>query len=131
MIQRLARLAPVLLAAALPIACADDPGDPAGSADYAGCGELQNNQMVTCDSLYRGVEELCGFNLTIDPCGCADEVLDCVQDRAWLEQILACEESAAGCTEYIACLEAVGEAPSGCDAPTDWDCLTSKDGAAE
>jgi hypothetical protein len=43
-----------------------------------------------------------------------------------LQSILDCEDSAGDCTEYIACLEAVGESPvEGCDSPNEWGCITT------
>jgi hypothetical protein len=114
-----------LLAAAIG-SCADDPGDPLAGGDYTECGEVANNQRVTCDSVLRAVEDLCGFNLTVDVCACAAEVADCISETGWLEQIIGCEESSAGCTEYIACLDLVGDSPSGCDSAVDWDCIVPK-----
>ena len=90
---------------------------------------------MVCDSLLRGVEDYCGFSLTVDVCLCADEVIDCITEIDWLQAILDCEDATGDCTEYIACLEAVGESPvEGCDSPNEWGCITaagSEDDTAE
>jgi hypothetical protein len=120
------RLVTVLIVAVSVAACADDPDDPKASGDYSACGELQNNQIVTCDSVLRSVEDLCGFNLTVDPCACAAEIADCISETGWLEQIIFCEDDSADCAAYIACLQAVGDSPSGCDSAVSWDCIVPK-----
>jgi hypothetical protein len=121
--DKLFQLGAALLVAAAVAGCGDDPDDPKGGGDYSECGELANNQTVTCDSVLRGVEDLCGFNLTVDPCACAAEVADCISETGWLEQIIFCEDDSADCAAYIACLEAVGDSPSGCDSAVNWDCI--------
>ena len=93
-------------------------------ADYSTCDPVPiNNQMVICDDFKAAVEELCGFNLTVEPCGCAAAITGCTADQAWLSTILDCRTSAADCPSYINCVGAVGESPSGCMAPSSWDCI--------
>jgi hypothetical protein len=124
--NRAFRTMTALLAAAALAGCADDPGDPEAGGDYSECGEVANNQIVTCDSVLRAVEGLCGFNLTVEPCSCAAEVADCISETGWLEQIIFCEDDSADCAGYIACLDAVGDSPSGCDSAVTWDCIVPK-----
>jgi len=122
----LAMTAAMLTAALALTACADEPGDPGAGGDYSECGELKNNQMVTCDSILRAVEGLCGFNLTIDPCLCAARVENCVGDVDWLEKIIDCEGGSADCFGYIDCLREAGDGPSGCANPVSWNCIVTK-----
>lgn len=104
----------------------DDEGNFTEGADYSQCeGEIINNQEVVCNSLKTGVEDLCGFSLTIDPCVCAGEVQPCTTDTAWLEQIMDCSGAASDCGSYTICLEGVGESPSGCSNPTEWECIVT------
>ncbi len=104
--------------------------NPTTGGDYSACDPVpQNNQMVVCDDFKLAVEELCGFNLTVEPCGCAAALAGCISedtgDKAWLDTILDCRTSASDCPSYINCLGAVGEAPSGCTAPSQWDCIVT------
>jgi hypothetical protein len=92
--------------------------------DYSTCDPVPiNNQIVICDDFKLAVEELCGFNLTVEPCGCVTAIEGCTGDQAWLATILDCRTSATDCPSYINCVGAVGESPSGCTAPVQWDCL--------
>jgi len=72
------------------------------------------------------VETHCGFNLTVEPCSCADEVAVCTVDTEWLELLMNCRTDASDCGSYILCLEGIGESPSGCANPAEWDCLVTE-----
>ena len=109
----------------------ENNNNPIG-ADYSACDPVPlNNQVKICDDFKLAVEELCGFNLTVEPCGCAAALTGCISDEeivgniAWLESILNCRTSASDCPSYINCLGAVGDAPSGCKAPVEWDCIVT------
>ena len=95
-------------------------------ADYSTCDPVPiNNQMVICDDFKLAVEDLCGFNLTVEPCGCVAAITGCTEDTAWLDTILNCRESATDCPSYINCVGAVGDSPNGCKAPVSWDCIVT------
>jgi len=107
-----------------------DSGQSDAGTDYTVCEEgiivdFSENQKVICDDLIVGVEELCGFGLTVDPCPCAAALTACVSDTAWLQLILDCRTSSVTCPEYMACLDGVGVSPSGCTDPTTWECIVS------
>jgi len=128
-------LAAVFAAGLLP-GCGDEPEKKNNKGgNYAECTDApQNNPVLVCDSMLRAVEKLCGFSLTVDPCACYDEVAPCAVSSegisevvmAFLEGILACEDSASDCSGYITCLEVLGEADS-CSNPVDWSCITTTD----
>jgi hypothetical protein len=124
---------PAALSLVLAFGCADEPGDPGEDGDYSACDPAPaNNQVITCDSLLRSVEDLCGLDLSVDPCLCAAEVEPCITEQQWLQSVLDCEKSAGDCVGYIDCLEQVGENAGACDSPVDWSCITTGgDTAAE
>ena len=126
----------MVLAVGFTVACGDDPkkGNAGAGGDYTACTEApQNNPIMICDSLMRSVENLCGFSLTVDACACYNEVAPCAVSSegiseivmAFLEGILACEDSAGTCSEYMTCLELLGEVDN-CDNPVDWSCITTE-----
>ncbi len=103
-----------------------EKNDSIEGADYSTCDPVPiNNQIVICDDFKLAVEELCGFNLTVEPCGCVAAITGCTEDKAWLATILDCRTSAADCPSYINCVGAVGESPSGCTSPVQWDCIVT------
>ena len=120
------RTSSLILAGLLAIAVAgcDDEETTREGGDYSTCdGQVLDNQIITCDELKWGIEDYCGFSLTVDACACAAEIEGCTTDTAWLKAILTCGQSAGECTDYINCLEDVGPSPSDCDPPSDWECL--------
>lgn len=124
----------LLLVVGLAVACGEEPKeDIPETSDYTECTESpQNNPVTICDSMKRAVEALCGFSLTVDHCACYDEVAPCAVSSegisevvmAFLEGVLACEDSVADCTEYMVCLEILGEVDN-CSNPTEWNCITT------
>lgn len=137
--MRQSRITLLVVLATLALAAGCDDGDGGGGerqGDYSACTDAlapnPNNQFVTCDSVMRGVEDYCGFSLTIDTCACAAEILDCITEGAWLQAILDCEKDASDCTSYIDCLTLVGPSPvEGCDSPNEWDCITTIGGTTD
>lgn len=116
-----------VVAAAAFAGCDEDPDLGGDGGDYSQCGfEVLKNQQIVCDDLMEGVEDLCGFSLTVDVCSCADTVAACTTDTAWLEQVMTCRQNATDCSSWILCLEGVGESPSGCSNPTEWGCITTE-----
>jgi len=123
----------IALSGALALAAAsgcDDPKKFDRGGDYSGCAEgtivdFSDNQKIICDDLKDGVEQLCGFDLTVEPCACAAALAACTADTAWLQAILDCRTASATCIDYTACLETVGVSPSGCTDPTTWECIVS------
>lgn len=108
----------------------DDPKDYSTAGDYSACPEgtivdFSDNQKTVCDDLKKGVEELCGFELTVDVCACAAQLTACIDDTAWLQLILDCGSAAGTCVDYMTCLEAAGESSAGCTNPTTWECIVS------
>lgn len=102
----------------------DDSKDYANAGNYSACeGEILNNQKVICDDLKAGVEGLCGFDLTVEPCTCVAAITGCTTDTDWLQSILDCRSASATCVAYMTCLEGVGTSPSGCTDPTTWECI--------
>lgn len=114
--------------------CADEPDkNISGGGNYSECADApQNNPVLVCDSLLHGVEDLCGFGLTVDPCACYSEVSPCAVSSegisdivmAFLEGIMDCEKNSADCTEYLTCLGVLGEVDN-CANPTEWTCITT------
>ena len=103
---------------------------PSTGGDYTVCPagtivDFSDNQKVICDDLIGGVEEICGFDLTVDPCPCAAALAACTADTAWLQLILDCRTNSVDCAAYITCLQGVGTSPSGCTDPTTWECIVS------
>ena len=128
-VVRLAAIVSGALALAVVAGC-DDSKKFGQGGDYSLCPEgtivdYSDNQKVVCNDLVKGVEQLCGFDLTVDVCACAVELTDCTADGPWLRQILDCRGSSGDCVEYMVCLEAVGVSPSGCTDPTTWPFLES------
>jgi hypothetical protein len=137
MAGRLAPFTALAIAASLLAASACDDGASnefvvdAGSP-YEPCADIlvdySENETLVCDDLALGVEELCGFELTLDVCVCATAIVPCVSDTGWLEALLACRTGSTECGQYISCLEdagdGAGEEDAVCANPTTWECLT-------
>ena len=102
-----------------------DAGSPYGACEEGVMLDYSENQSLICDDLILGVEDLCGFDRTVDPCVCASAIGPCIADTDWLQLILGCRTSTTTCLEYIACLEGVGTSPTGCTDPTTWECIIS------
>jgi len=127
---KLILIALALGALGLAMAGCDDEKGYSTTGDYSACPEgtivdYSDNQKTVCNDLKKGVEELCGFDLTVDVCVCAAQVGTCIEDTAWLQVILDCRSGAATCVDYMTCLEAAGESPTGCADPTTWECIVS------
>jgi hypothetical protein len=108
----------------------------ASADNYAACAEgvivdFSDNQKVVCDDLKAGVEDLCGFDLTVEPCTCAAQLTACTGDTAWLQTILDCRSGSSTCVAYMTCLEGVGASPSGCTDPTTWECIVPSTDAGD
>ena len=122
--RALVLLVPLLSGAAL--GCNDGEDEGSLTGDYANCGSgVLDVQKDVCDDLLTSVVGLCGFDLTVDPCACTDEIEGCTDDAAWLADILECRDAASDCVTYIDCLSGVGVSPSGCTSPSSWDCLST------
>ncbi|MBW2278046.1 MAG: hypothetical protein JRF63_11165 [Deltaproteobacteria bacterium] len=127
----------MVLAVGFTVACGDEPKkDSSVGGNYTECTDApQTNPITICDSMMVSVEDLCGFSLTVDACACYNEVAPCAVSSegisevvmAFLEGILACEDSSATCSEYMTCLEVLGEVDN-CDNPVNWSCITTTEG---
>jgi hypothetical protein len=116
----------VALGLAASVGCDGSKDFTATGVDFSTCeGEILNNQKVICTDLTTGVQDLCGFDLTVEPCCCVAQIATCTTDTAWLQMVLDCRTNSGSCTEYMACLEVVGTSPSGCTDPTTWECIVS------